>query len=83
MSWMEEVRRGPWGHPELLANITDDALVKEAMRLQRERPFEEEDVWRLFCSADPDRALRALRLEADTGKWKIEAWQSLLFSVIG
>jgi hypothetical protein len=38
-SWMEEkVRQGPFGHPELLANITDDALVKEAIRLQRERP---------------------------------------------
>jgi hypothetical protein len=79
MSWAEEeVRRGPWGNPELLADITDDALVKEAMRLQRERPFEEEDVWRLFCSADPHRALRALRLKADAGEWKIEAWHPLL-----
>jgi hypothetical protein len=79
-SWMEEkVRQGPFGHPELLANITDDALVKEAIRLQRERPFEG-DVWRLFCSADPDRALRALRLEADAGEWKVEAWQPLLWA---
>jgi hypothetical protein len=81
MSWVEEeVRRGPWGNAELLADITDDALVKEAMRLQRERPFEEEDVWRLFCSADPDRALRALQLEADAGEWKDEAWHPLLWA---
>jgi hypothetical protein len=78
MTWMGEVRWGYDGHPELLTDIADDALVKEAMRLQRERPFEEGDVWRLFCSSDPDRALRALRLEADGGTWEAEAWRPLL-----
>jgi hypothetical protein len=62
----------------LLANIADDGLLKEAMRLQRERPFEEDDIWHLFCAADPDRALYALRLEADAGTWQVEAWRSFL-----
>jgi hypothetical protein len=71
---------GPDGKPELLADIADDRLVKEAMRLQRERHFEQGDVWRLFCSADPERALRGLRLEAENGQWDPEAWRCLLWA---
>ena len=79
-SWMGEIRSGPDGHPELLANIADERLVKEAMRLQQERHFEEGDLWRLFCAADPDRALRGLRLEADGGQWGTDAWRCLLWA---
>ena len=49
------------------------------MRLQRERPIEEGDIWRLLCLADPDRALRVLRLEGVGGNWNLEAWQSFLW----
>ena len=79
MTWLGEVRVGPAGHPALLANVADDALITEAMRLQREMPLEERDVWRAFCSADPDRGLRALRIEADVGNWNVEAWLSLVW----
>jgi hypothetical protein len=75
-----EMRSGPDGQPELLADVADDALVKEAMRLQRERHFEQGDVWRVFCSADPERALRGLRLEADNDQWDAEAWRCLLWA---
>jgi hypothetical protein len=71
---------GPHGEPELLANIADDRLVQEAMRLQRERHFEQGDVWRVFCSADPERALRGLEREADNGQWDSEAWRCLLWA---
>jgi hypothetical protein len=76
----QESRTGPDGQPQLLANIADDKLVKEAMRLQRERHFDQGDVWRLFCSADPERALRGLRLEAENGQWEPEAWRCLLWA---
>ena len=79
--WSES-HYGREGHPELLAKVSDDALVKEAMRLQRERQFEEGDVWRVFCSADPDRALRGLKLEADAGNWQADAWRSLMWAAV-
>jgi hypothetical protein len=75
-----ESRWGRDGQPELLADIADDRLVKEAMRLQRERHFEQGDVWRVFCSADPERALRGLRVEADNGQWDSEAWRCMLWA---
>jgi hypothetical protein len=78
--YWHETRSGPDGQPELLQHISDAGLVKEAMRLQRERHFEQGDVWRVFCSADPERALRGLRLEADNGEWDPEAWRCLLWA---
>jgi hypothetical protein len=75
-----ESGRGPSGQPDLLADIADERLVGEAMRLQRERQFEQGDVWRVFCSADPERALRGLRLEAASGQWDPEAWRCLLWA---
>jgi hypothetical protein len=76
-SWHEGARWGPAGHPDVLSEIADDSLVKEAMRLQRERHFEEGDIWRMFCAADPDRALRGLQFEGNNGQWEAAAWQSL------
>ncbi len=75
-----EMRSGPDGQPELLAGVADEGLVKEAMRLQRERHFEQGDIWRVFCSADPERALRGLRLEAENEQWDPEAWRCLLWA---
>jgi hypothetical protein len=77
--WSESIT-GPDGEPALLASVADERLVKEAMKLQRERYFEQGDVWRVFCSADPDRALRGLVLESDNGEWNVEAWRCLLWA---
>ncbi len=77
-AWHES-RYGPSGEPELLAGVGDQQLVREAMRLQREQRFEQGDVWRVFCSADPDRALRGLALEAGNGEWDSEAWRCLIW----
>jgi hypothetical protein len=76
-SWIEG-GWGPMGHPELLETIADEGLVKEAARLQTEQHFEEGDIWRKFCSADPNRALQGLRLEASHGRWKPGAWRDFL-----
>ena len=78
-SWIEG-GWGPMGHPELLEKIADESLVKEAVRLQSERPFEEGDVWRKCCSADPYRALQGLGLEAGHGRWEAGAWRDLLWA---
>lgn len=79
-SWHDGVRYGFDGHPELLEKIADDGLVKEAMRLQREQYFEEGDIWRKFCSADPGRALQGLRQEANNGRWEPAAWRDFLWA---
>jgi hypothetical protein len=50
------------------------------MRLQRERHFDQGDIWRVFCDADPERALRGLRADADAGRWEGEAWRALLWA---
>jgi hypothetical protein len=70
---------GPHGQPRVLAEVTDDALVAEAMRLQRERPFDHDDVWRLLCEADPERAYRGLQSDARSSHWEPTAWRDLLW----
>lgn len=73
-------KSGPDGHPELLVGVDDDRLVQEAFRLQLERQYDEGDLWRVFCDADPERALRGLRHEADAGRWDTDAWRYLLWA---
>ena len=82
LSWSSGIRTGPAGHPERLAKIEDERLVDEAMRIQREQHFEERDVWRLLCSAEPDRALRSLRASADRDEWPTEAWEPFIWAAI-
>lgn len=77
--WQTE-RFGPDGHPELLAGVEDERLVQEALRLQHEQHFDERDLWRVFCRADPERALRGLKHESDQGRWDSGAWRHLLWA---
>lgn len=73
-----EVLTGPDGEAEKLAEVTDERLVDEALRLQREDYFRQGDIWQVFCSADPDRALRGLLSKAQKNNWGSEAWRSLV-----
>jgi len=75
-----ESRRGPSGRPELLAAIKDDALVSEAMRIQRERTHDQRDIWRVLIEADPERALRGLKSDAGSGRFEPVAWRDLLWA---
>lgn len=77
-SWSES-RTGPDGHPELLDTVEDDKLVDEALRIQQENAFEENDLWRVFVSSDPNRALRGLNARAANKEWEPEAWRPLLW----
>ncbi len=78
-AWMES-GSGPDAHPELLTDVVDENLVKEALRIQRDRHFEEGDIWRVFCSADPERALRGLQIESNSERWEALAWRDLLWA---
>lgn len=79
-SWSES-SSGLSGQPALLANIADDRLVEEAMRIQRERMWDQGDLWRVFCQADPEKALRGLIAHAGAGVWDAEAWRPLIWTV--
>jgi hypothetical protein len=73
---------GPRGRPEDLAEVADDALVSEAMRLQRERRLDQGDVWHTLCHADPERAHRGLKSEARSHHWEAAAWRDLLWAAV-
>lgn len=77
-SMWHEIGFAPKSHPEILKSVGDQQLVAETLRLQREQPFEEGDLWRQFCSIEPGRALRGLQLHVDTGRDEIEAWRQLI-----
>lgn len=79
-SWSES-RAGLDGNPELLRDIEDHRIVDEALRIQRERAYHEGDLWRVFCSSDPERALRGLTLRGSAGTWQPEAWIPLLWAL--
>lgn len=76
-----EMSYGPDGNPELLADVPDNALLEEALRIQRERAFDQGDLWRTFCSTDPERALRGLTVSADAGDYNAEAWRCLIWAI--
>lgn len=78
-SWTSDWSR-PQGQHEDLSSVGTGDLVAEAMRLERERPFEHGDTWYLFCEAEPQRALDGLLAEAEREQWKTAAWHTFLSS---
>jgi hypothetical protein len=62
----------------MLAQVPNENLVKEAMRLQKERWFDQGAIWRVFCVADPDRALLGLLRDADAEIWDPSAWRDMI-----
>ena len=53
------------------------------MRLQRDRAYDQRDIWRLLTEADPERAFRALKLQANTRRFEFVAWRELLWAACG
>jgi hypothetical protein len=43
--------------------------------------WDQGDLWRVFCQADPEKALRGLVAQADAGVWDAEAWRPLIWTV--
>lgn len=77
--WSES-RTGPDGDVELLKDVPDATLVRDALRIQSERQYDQGDLWRKFCSSDPDRAFRGLSAEGASGTWDAGAWRALLWA---
>lgn len=75
-----ETRTGPDGDVELLKDVSDATLVGEALRIESERQLDQGDLWRQFCSSDPDRAFRGLSADAAAGNWNAYAWRSLFWA---
>lgn len=78
-SW-SETRSGPEGDVGLLKDVPDETLVGEALRIESERQFDQGELWRLFCSSDPDRAFRGLSADAAAGNWNPYPWRSLFWA---
>lgn len=78
-SWGES-RTGPDGDVDLLKDVPDATVVGEALRIESERQLDQGDLWRQFCSSDPDRAFRGLSAEAAAGNWDAYAWRSLFWA---
>lgn len=78
--WRSIGNRGPRGDTQLLQAVPDAELVAKAMRLQAEQQFEQGELWRLLCEADPERAFRGLESEASLNRWSEDAWRSLLWA---
>lgn len=76
-SWHESLT-GPDGDIDLLTGVPDATLVKEALRIEREKQFDQGDLWRKFCSSDPDRAFRGLVAENHEEGWNAYAWRALI-----
>ncbi|TVR84889.1 MAG: hypothetical protein EA405_00395 [Rhodospirillales bacterium] len=77
--WTESLM-GPQGDIDLLKDVPDAKLVGEALRIEREGWFDQRDLWRQFCSSDPDRAFHGLLAEAKAGNWNAAAWGPLFWA---
>ncbi len=69
------------GDGGLLENVPDHKLIGEARRLERERPGEQTDLWRVLCRKDPWRALRGIRDNAEQGQWDTVALQGFYWEI--
>ncbi len=81
LAW-SQVSWGSKSHPERLADVPEDRLPSEALRIQQEQPFDERDLWDQFCQTNPEKALRSLKLASENGEWNPELWAPLLSPLI-
>lgn len=76
-SWSKS-SSGSEGDTQLLSGVPDEDLVAEAKRLRREERHGQGDVWRMFATSDPERALRGLLAVAENGTWESAEWRDLI-----
>ena len=69
------------GDAGLMENVPDHKLVDEAKRIEREQPGEHNDIWRVFCRADPWRALKGIRDRGEQGDWDTMAVRGFYWEV--
>ena len=76
-TWISDVMSyGPQGDINLLADVSPNELVSQAFEIARRNPRQQDDLWRLFCSADPLHALEALLVGLKADRNEHEAWRS-------
>ncbi|WP_158515680.1 SIR2 family protein [Pararhizobium polonicum] len=79
-SWHESSAERLLSQPEKLKDIPDQELVEVALKEDAEADFGDGQNWRSICEREPDRALRALIVDAEMGRWRANAWRQLLLS---
>ena len=72
---------GLQGDAGLMENVPDHKLVDEAKRIEREQPGEHTDLWRVFCRADPWRALKGIREKGERRQWETVALRGFYWEV--
>lgn len=70
------------GDVGLMEDVPDHKLIGEAKRLERERPGEQTDLWRVFCRKDPWRALKGIRDNGARGEWDTVALRSFYWEIV-
>jgi hypothetical protein len=78
-SWMSS-SWGEKGDTTFLSSTPDEELVSRARRVQQENPIEYSQVWRRFCDADPERALKGLQSEAHASRWDEDALRGFFWA---
>lgn len=69
---------GVRGDPATLAELPNDKVVAEALRLLQVDWLGHGDVWRRFCQSSPRQALEAVRLANGADRWRSEIISPLL-----
>ena len=79
-SWHSSSSGPIGGNANKLADIDDEKLVGEAMKLAVEADFTEGDDWQALCSSDPDQALRGLDKASFADVWPLKLWRQFLWT---
>lgn len=81
-SWSSGARMvGRQGDISVLAGTEPDQLLERVEEVAAGNPFDQGDLWRLYCDAEPATALEALRSSDPTSTLKSGAWQSFFWSI--
>ena len=68
------------GDPGKLANVPDERLVTEAMKVAERADFMDSNAWQALCQSDPSHALRGLEAEVASNTWEARAWRPFLWA---
>lgn len=78
--WFEMSSGRPIGDPKAFEGVADDKLVEAALTEDAAERWQDGENWRQLCEQEPDRALRALRLEGAADRWRSGAWRDFLLA---
>ena len=80
--WSSGVRTvGHQGDISVLADTQPENLLERVEQVAADNPFDQGDLWRLYCDAESANALIALKTSDPTSTIKSGAWQSFFWSI--